>query len=610
MSTNHESLHSSNSDLTNYQNSCRSVVLPDGTGREPLGSGEITGILGLGGMATVYEIWNNQLEVNRAVKLLHPNHTEDTRQRFQTEIKITAKLHHPNIIEIHAVGQWNGLPYIEMERIDGFTLEKIISDYGALPIEVCTSIGVMIGRALRYAHNQDYVIYGKNYHGVIHRDLKPSNVMLGRNGLVKLMDFGIARPTDASIHTTDGAILGTMQYLSPEQLEGVEPDVRTDIYSLGTLLYELITGVKVFPEQNVSKLMISKVKNNFTSIGLFETKIPLRLGKLVHGCLVHDRDKRIQNASEFLSKIIAIHKSITPLSPEEILISFMRELVPKERRVLKVRKKAPLGFAAVIVAFAICSFFLVSYMAERFLVKTIKTESVPLNSASTHPGVIGMSNNPDSAKKTSENKSHYSVSLTTGNKHNSISQKDTVAKPVSNVIREVADPAELAETFFNLVQSKKYSQALELYPKLPSGMITDKVVIFRIRSLSAVEDKRELKNVLFSRLISDGEVYLEKAKYYIENNDYNKALQEIESCTKISASYMDANTLRLERLYYTALCKSRQFDLEPSQETRNAALDSWFEIKSELQIAKDHKYFKAADSEMQRITKKLNSSRG
>ncbi len=610
MSTSHEPLHSPESDLTNYQNSCRSVVLPDGTSREPLGSGEITGILGVGGMATVYEIWNNQLEVNRAVKLLHPNHTEDTRQRFQTEIKITAKLHHPNIIEIHAVGQWNSLPYIEMERIDGFTLEKIINDRGALPVEVCSSIGVMIGRALRYAHNQEYVIYGKNYHGVIHRDLKPSNVMLGRNGLVKLMDFGIARPTDASIHTTDGAILGTMQYLSPEQLEGVEPDVRTDIYSLGTLLYELITGVKVFPEQNVSKLMISKVKNNFTSIGLFETKIPLRLGKLVHNCLVHDREKRIQNASEFLSKIIAIHKSITPLSPEEILISFMREMVPKERRVLKVRKRASLSLTAAIVAVAICSFFLVSFMAERFLSKTIKTESVPLDSAFTHSAAVRMSNISDSVKKTSADSSFHTVSLAAGKKHAVISQKDTAAKPIDNAMREVADRADLIETFFNLVQSKKYSQALELFPKLPSVMINDKVTIYRIRALSAVRDKKELKNVLFSRLISDGEVYLEKAKYYIENTDYDKALQEIESCTKSSASYMEANTLRLERLYYTALCKSRQFDLVPSQETRNAALDSWFEIKSELQIAKDHKYFKAADSEMQRITKKMNSSRG
>jgi serine/threonine protein kinase len=139
------------------------VILPDGTQNEPLGSGIITGVLGVGGMANVYEIWNSKLELNRAVKLLHPNCTEETIQRFDTEIKITAKLHHPNIIEIHAVGCWNDLPYIEMERIDGKTIEALISERGAFPPEVCTAIGVMIGRALRYAHNQEYVIYGKTY---------------------------------------------------------------------------------------------------------------------------------------------------------------------------------------------------------------------------------------------------------------------------------------------------------------------------------------------------------------------------------------------------------------------------------------------------------------
>jgi hypothetical protein len=127
------------------------VILPDGTKPLPLGSGTINSILGIGGMSNVYEIWNAHLEVKRAVKLLHPNYTTDSKQRFETEIKITAKLDHPNIVEIHAVGEWNGLPFIEMEKIDGVTLEKLITDRGGLPMEVCTSIGLLVGRALRYA---------------------------------------------------------------------------------------------------------------------------------------------------------------------------------------------------------------------------------------------------------------------------------------------------------------------------------------------------------------------------------------------------------------------------------------------------------------------------
>jgi serine/threonine protein kinase len=129
------------------------MILPDGSKPDSLGSGTITSLLGVGGMSNVYEIWNSHLEMKRAVKLLHPNYSQESKQRFETEIKITAKLDHPNIVEIHAVGEWNGLPFIEMEKIEGVTLEKLVSDRGGLPFDVCTSIGIMMSRALRYAHN-------------------------------------------------------------------------------------------------------------------------------------------------------------------------------------------------------------------------------------------------------------------------------------------------------------------------------------------------------------------------------------------------------------------------------------------------------------------------
>lgn len=335
------------------------VILPDGTKEEPMGSGVITGILGVGGMANVYEIWNAQLEVGRAVKLLHPNYTEDTRQRFQTEIKITAKLHHPNIIEIHAVGQWNSLPFIEMERIDGETLEKILADRGALPLEVCTSVALLIGSALQYAHNQEYVIYGHQYHGVIHRDLKPSNIMVPANGVVKLMDFGIARPTDASIHTTDGAILGTMQYLSPEQLEGKEADIRTDIYALGTVLYEMVTGVKAFPEHNVSKLMLSKIKNDYKSIDQYMLKIPPRLRRVIQHAMAHDPEKRIVDATTFLNEIGKVHRTLTAELPGQVIQRYLGSAMV-ERTVVRERFVLPPGITAAVLVGTIaagCLFF-------------------------------------------------------------------------------------------------------------------------------------------------------------------------------------------------------------------------------------------------------------
>ena len=190
-------------------------MLPDGKEPIALASGTIAGILGTGGMARVYKIWNEKLEVFRAVKILLPTQQKDLKNRFETEVKITAKLHHPNIVEIYSVGEWNGLPYIEMELVEGDSLEAIIGRYGKLPFSVCSATAIFVARALVYAHGQEFLLYGKNYHGVIHRDLKPANIMISKSGEVKLMDFGIARPTEASLHTVEGNIVGTMQYLSP-----------------------------------------------------------------------------------------------------------------------------------------------------------------------------------------------------------------------------------------------------------------------------------------------------------------------------------------------------------------------------------------------------------
>lgn len=606
------------SNVGTFKNLRNAVTLPDGTTEEHLSSGVIRGILGVGGMATVYEIWNSQLEMSRAVKLLHPNHTEETRQRFQTEIKITAKLHHPNIIEIHAVGQWHDLPYIEMERIDGVTLEQLLFMHGALPIEVCTSIAIMIGRALRFAHNQEYVIYGKNYHGVIHRDLKPSNVMIGRNGVVKLMDFGIARPTDASIHTTDGSILGTMQYLAPEQLQGKEPDVRADIYSLGTLIYELITGVKVFPELNVSKLMMSKIKNDYKEISSYHVKIPFKLRRLVHCCLIHDRERRIQNATDFLSKLSLIHKSLTSKTPESILAQFMKNSATGKRNVLELRKKLPLGVFVFIVATTLVMFSIAKFGSDLKNVFFNKEKAVPNVSVAVNTSVSGKENSV--ANEISNDKhavvTNDNLRKNIGNDY--LKKNEKIATKVNAahtaLIKEnkspLPDNVDMVELFLQEVRKRNFAQALELYSKIPLIDISDKVVIHQIRALRETGHRKELKEILFSREISDGEVYLEKAKYYLENSEYSSAMQELERCSKTAAANIESGTLRLERLYCTAICKGKEFDSNPSSTAENAALDSWFELKSELQTSKDHRYYNQADLEMQRITQKWQSLKG
>ena len=593
--------------LTRVRNA---VILPDGTKKEPLGSGVITGLLGVGGMANVYRIWNSQLEVSRAVKLLHPNYTEEARQRFQTEIKITAKLHHRNIIEIHAVGHWNSLPYIEMELIEGDTLEKIINERGALPVNVCTAVAIMIGRALWYAHNQEYAIYGTTYHGVIHRDLKPSNIMANGDGVVKLMDFGIARPTDASIHTTDGAILGTMQYLSPEQLDGKEPDIRTDIYSLGTILYEFITGIKAFPENNISKLMLNKIKNDFRPLDQFDVKIPARLRRLVHRCMMYDRDKRVPNAQAFLNELGRIHRSLCGDSPEQVMREYLKEQ-EVVHTVVATRRHIPLKVLVVGGLLLVMSLMLWS---GRMLVPPKSEEPVTVSEIlQVTQQETTESKNGSGETVPRETPSDEDAGKTSHASHQakadalpaSIKPKpaEPQAKSPIELLQEKYGTENLLDIFCKEVERRSWTGALKVYDALPpSEAGSPRAVVYKTRVLRALKKTAELKNLIAKSGIEDGELYLVQAELALQSNDLESVVRFLKSSERTPGAFMENSALRLERLHIEALSAMHRFDLEQSETSRRFALDRWFEVKSELRTSPDHAWYREAETQMQHLT--------
>lgn len=322
----------------------QSMIGTDGlpSGKEPiqLGSGTIVGLLGTGGMAKVYKIWNEKLEVFRAVKILFPTQQADLKNRFETEGKITAKLHHPNIVEIYSVGDWNDLPYLEMEYIDGSSLESFIHKNEKLPDIVCNAIGLLVARALEYAHSQEFLIYGKNYHGVIHRDLKPANIMISSNGDVRLMDFGIARPTEASLHTVDGNIVGTMQYLSPEQMDGVDIDCRTDIYSFGAILYEMLTGTKTFPQDTITNLMKKKITNEYRRFSDFDFSVSHSLARIAQKCLQINKTDRYPSMTELLAELDTSYRSLSSDQPAKNLKKYVTDpnsIVDSSKKSFKVK---------------------------------------------------------------------------------------------------------------------------------------------------------------------------------------------------------------------------------------------------------------------------------
>jgi serine/threonine protein kinase len=298
-------------------------ILPSEKNHEPLGTGKVVGVLGSGGMAKVYKTWNEKLEIYRAVKILMPTNQKEQWDRFITEAKITAKLHHPNIIETYDTGEWHGLPFIEMELIEGDTLTDLLAKCKRFPSPVCAAVALQVAKALTYAHSQEITIYGKKYHGIIHRDLKPSNIMVTSTGEVKLMDFGVARPIEAGLHTiaTD-SIIGTVHYFSPEQISGYPVDVFTDVYSFGAVLYELLSGSNPFPQNNMVQLIQAKTRNHFIRLEDYNVEMDFRLISVAQTCLRTEKKERYESFSLVKSVLEDVVASYNLGGPEQIIQLF------------------------------------------------------------------------------------------------------------------------------------------------------------------------------------------------------------------------------------------------------------------------------------------------
>ena len=266
-----------------------------------LGPYEIQARIGAGGMGEVYRARDTRLERTVAIKVLasHLSASPDVRQRFDREARTISQLSHPHICALHDVGNQEGVEYLVMEYLEGETLaDRLLK--GPLPLEQTLRFGVQIADALEKAHRQ----------GIVHRDLKPGNVMLTKGG-VKLLDFGLAKviasatppaaltalPTQANL-TQEGTILGTFQYMAPEQLEGKEADARTDIFAFGCVLYEMATGKPAFAGATQASLISAILRDDPRPISQVQPMSPPALDRIVKTCLEKDPEERWQSSGD------------------------------------------------------------------------------------------------------------------------------------------------------------------------------------------------------------------------------------------------------------------------------------------------------------------------
>ncbi len=305
-------------------NPYKSDQLPMPGPGDKIGPNKVQALIGEGGSAQVYKVWHEGLEVVRAVKVLKKYTNTEAQERFLTEAKILADIHHPNIVEIHNIGYVNQqVPFIEMEYVDGQSIKTMLSQTQRIPLPVALSIAYFLCQALHYAHIKDYTLYGKVYRGLIHRDIKPDNIFITKDGIVKLMDFGIARPSEVSLHTVGAKIMGTLVYLSPEQLNGSNLDHRSDIFSLGTVLYEMISGKRAFPQKTLSEIVQKKTKGVYIPISEVNVPVPKDLSRIIDKCMALDPADRYNNMADFGNDLFGILRTVSDRSPNDNILRYL-----------------------------------------------------------------------------------------------------------------------------------------------------------------------------------------------------------------------------------------------------------------------------------------------
>ncbi|MFZ2053936.1 MAG: protein kinase [Candidatus Aminicenantales bacterium] len=321
--------------------------------------------LGRGGMGRVYRVLDKKLGEEVALKLIKPEIASDEKTilRFRNELRTARNIGHPNVTRMYDLGEDEGTHYITMEYVRGEDLKSFIRRSGRLTVDKAVIIAGQVSEGLAEAHRQ----------GVVHRDLKPQNIMIDRDGNARIMDFGIARSVKSETITGGGVMIGTPEYMSPEQVEGKAVDPRSDLYSLGNILYEMLAGRAPFAGDSALSVAMKQKSERAPDPKQQNPRIPDSLSRLILKCLEKEAAKRYQTAEELVSElktverdIAAAEKTVSPRKPR-----------PSRETVTGVRYKKYAIAAAAALAVLVLGFLAVRLINHQSKVRWARQEALP-----------------------------------------------------------------------------------------------------------------------------------------------------------------------------------------------------------------------------------------
>ena len=315
---------------------------------------EILELIGTGGMANVYKALCHRLNRYDAVKIMRDDTAADEcfRKRFRTESQAVAMLSHPNIVSVYDVSHNENIEYIVMELVDGITLKQYMKEHGALPTDEVLNFSIQIAKALAHAHSK----------GIIHRDIKPQNVMLLKDGLIKVADFGIAALQN-DIEESTNETVGSVHYIAPEQARGAAADARSDIYSLGIVMYEMMTGRLPYVGKSDVEVAVKHMNTEAVPPRTIVPGIPEELERICLKAMATDITDRYQSAGELLSDLEQFRKQLAEASAHKADVSSQSieteniEVEDAGRRKRKKKSKFALGSGVIAVLILIILVF-------------------------------------------------------------------------------------------------------------------------------------------------------------------------------------------------------------------------------------------------------------
>jgi serine/threonine protein kinase len=486
----------------------------------------------------------------RAIKILKPGFDEESKCRLETEAKISANLRHPNIVEIYGMGFWNSIPFIEMEYVDGPSLKELLEKNGRLPVPFSIALTHSICVALQFAHNQDLTLYGKVYDSLIHRDIKPANILISSKGIIKLADFGIARPSDFSLHTVGGKVMGTFAYLSPEQLNGEKLDQRSDIYALGTVLYEMLTGNKTYPQKMLAELIHRKTKGQYIPVGSLCSDVPKQICSAVEKSLALDMNKRFQAAAEFDNELTSALKKLSNRNCEEITRQYISNpfTPPKTTRSSKRGFRPALLLVGVLfIAASLTGVYLLDRYGER-LFKDPQIADI----AKTPPAPIIKADTISTNKKVEK----------------------AIPKPVEPQKETAENQIEKAISFF---KSGDFSSTIDQLEKITKDHLTiqekETRAIYLLRAYIKNGDTEKVLSFSESEDCTDGYFYFLKGEQQYQKNDFAKAEEAFKKARTMQTRF-DKNTSKKASLFLARI-RDREYLLKPNIDNKQLCIRAW-----------------------------------